>query len=130
MDMGLIRCQICSKYTSSTKEGRSLHMKQQHGLRIRVDMPKYSPEEKARIVERGERKLGLQHFITPSPLPIPSVVHESTAILSPLIPAQYCGPEGKVCVWESNGWEICGPCGVRREWELQQRPIEDIKYQD
>jgi len=90
-------------------------MKKYHNLIVPAEqVRRHTLEERRAIAERVEARLGLQYFITPEGL--------RTYIPAPIAAARvvYCGPDGKVCVWEDNGFEICGPCAKLRGAEVKQ----------
>jgi hypothetical protein len=78
--MELNRCQLCDMFISLTKEGRAVHLKRFHA--VTAQRLPYTAEEKARLVERGEQRLGKEHFIYPSDVPnvrievVPDLLHQ------------------------------------------------------
>lgn len=121
------RCKLCDKLIPESRDGKAAHMKQYHNVNLRMDVTRYTPEEKARIVAKGEERIGLQHFIETTTVS-PALIEKA---LAPGIPATFCLVTEDVCVWEKYGMELCGPCQIRKEY-LATVPIaiEEVKYID
>lgn len=119
--MTLSRCQLCGVYVPNDKDGKAAHFKRFHKIIAQPLVP-LAPAEKAAIVERVEARLGLRHFITPEPLPIP-VTHKYKC--------NRCGPTNNEGYWLMDGTGICEPCVKREAGTIEADEIDtEINYHD
>lgn len=105
--MGTVRCLMCGMSILSDAKSYERHIEQKHsmdGYRVKIKPVNTSGRTKAQIVNDMEKGV-LAPFVMELD-PKPTTVAQT--VIAP--PAMFCGPTGKVCVWEDNGWEICGPC--------------------
>lgn len=115
---GVTRCLQCGMAMLSDIASYEQHKAKFHsiGYNERMKPINTSGRSKREIVAAVEETLKA-FIITPPEAVIPVI--PSVKDDYP-VPSQYCGINGESCVWESNGWEICGPCAVRKAWEINK----------
>jgi hypothetical protein len=85
------------------------HKEKFHSIQVAREVPvNVSGRSKKEIVAAVEDTLRA-YIYTPEAMVTPAPVIAASGI-----PDKYCGIGGTSCVWEANGWEICGPCSVRK----------------
>lgn len=121
------RCKLCDALIPDSKDGRTAHMKRFHNVIARTEVPRYTADEKARIVAQGEARIGQQYFMETTTVS-PALVERALAVD---VPATFCLVEENICVWEKHGLDLCGPCQTRKEY-LATLPVtvEEVRYID
>ena len=110
--MRTTRCLMCNRAIGTDVAAYERHLEKFHsldGYNLKVKPVRTTDRTKAQIVSDMEKGSLAAFIIEPDEraMPVPAIV-----------PASYCGVGGKVCVWEDNGWEICGPCSRVRSAKL------------
>lgn len=109
--MGTIRCLMCGVAILPDAQSYERHIEQRHsldGYRIKIKPVRTTDRTKAQIVQDMEKGVLAPFIIERDGQPNVELEHTRP------VPPSYCGPGGNVCVWEDNGWEICGPCAYRK----------------
>jgi hypothetical protein len=120
---GATRCLQCGMAILTDAESYQQHKDKFHSIAPveKIRPVNTSGRSKKEIVAAVEKTLK-EFLIFPPEVIVPVAVPAAVELVHAgyVVPAQYCGINGASCVWESNGWEICGPCKVRKEWEASQ----------
>lgn len=101
--MKTTRCLTCGRTMGVDLQSYERHLEQYHaldGYNLKIKPIRTTDRSKTEIV-RDMEKTFEKYIVVTDTLPVQRLVSVS---------AKYCGPDGKVCVWEDNGWEMCGPC--------------------
>lgn len=88
-----------------------LHIEQHHsmdGYRVKIRPVRTTDRTKAQIVQTMEKGPLASFLVEADEQPKTQACNPRPA------PAAYCAPGGQGCLWENNGFEICGPCARRR----------------
>lgn len=110
--MSNVRCLTCGMSMLSDARSYENHIAKYHsldGYRVKIQPTRTTDRTKRQIIDDVERDI-LAPYIVQADLRI-----EARAPMGGT--AKYCGLNGKICVWEDNGWEICGVCAPLRERE-------------